>query len=503
MYYFLGYRMLDYNTGVEKAQYNRQKLFKKYGIESQIVYTFFNHYTNYYAINYGLTEHDYINMYNDFQEANDIYLNIDRDWINEWRSLGYEVKISENPLNTFIYFEGRLLFFARFVDKSYKKIIYQNHFDKSKKLIMRDKFDNRGFLSTRQFIDNNIVIQDEIYTLSGKKVIERYFNEKTKSTIPSLIILHYKNETFFFNHERELTTFYYNLLLKDGDTVIIDRSLEQTLSVVNCKPKITKNVFLHSIHLRDFTGKDTTTLTAAYKDIFSHLHKFDNVIVSTEQQRRDLERQYEYDSFKNIPVGYVPDHSQEDKRTLVENIHEKINKIYSGEKIKVVSLARYAGEKNLTDQIDIVCLLKEHFPNIEFHLYGFGSEKDRLKEYVINKNADEYIYINDYASNITEVYKDAAFSMNTSYREGFSLSILESLSYGVPVFAYDINYGPKEMIFTRKNGALVIKQDKQSLYEEIIYMLSSKTIYESYCLNSLKYSELYSEQNILDKWKKL
>ena len=50
--------------------------------------------------------------------------------------------------------------------------------------------------------------------------------------------------------------------------------------------------------------------------------------------------------------------------------------------------------------------------------------------------------------------------------EGFSLSLLESLSHGVPVISYDIKYGPAEMINNGENGYLIQKDDENALYEK-------------------------------------
>ena len=47
--------------------------------------------------------------------------------------------------------------------------------------------------------------------------------------------------------------------------------------------------------------------------------------------------------------------------------------------LKIISVARYSPEKQLIQQIELINRLKDTFPNIELHMYGFGKEEQHLK----------------------------------------------------------------------------------------------------------------------------
>ncbi len=56
------------------------------------------------------------------------------------------------------------------------------------------------------------------------------------------------------------------------------------------------------------------------------------------------------------------------------------------------------------------------------------------------------VFIHDYAFDIRALYTKTSLSVLTSDYKGFPMSLLEAMSYGVPVISYPINYGPKSII---------------------------------------------------------
>lgn len=64
------------------------------------------------------------------------------------------------------------------------------------------------------------------------------------------------------------------------------------------------------------------------------------------------------------------------------------------------------------------------------------------------------MFIHDYAFDIRGLYTKASLSVLTSDYEGLPMSLLEAMSYGVPVISYPINYGPKSIIQNNINGII-------------------------------------------------
>ena len=58
--------------------------------------------------------------------------------------------------------------------------------------------------------------------------------------------------------------------------------------------------------------------------------------------------------------------------------------------------------------------------------------------------------------------------------EGQPLVILEALARGCPVIAYDVHYGPAEMVENGRSGALVEAGDRDALVEAIVSVIGDR-----------------------------
>ena len=133
--------------------------------------------------------------------------------------------------------------------------------------------------------------------------------------------------------------------------------------------------------------------------------------------------------------------------------------------LKIISVARYSPEKQLIQQIELINRLKDTFPNIELHMYGFGKEEQHLKERIQELGLEKR-NIKRFLKDLTDEYQDAYLNLITSNMEGFSLALLECESHGVPSISYDIQYGPGELIQDGKNGYLIEKNNQHMLFEK-------------------------------------
>ena len=107
-----------------------------------------------------------------------------------------------------------------------------------------------------------------------------------------------------------------------------------------------------------------------------------------------------------------------------------VKKIY-----KYIYPARFVKMKNHKSLIGAFISFHNKFPNTQLYLYGEGSEKDKVAQDILNKKANKFIFVEPYMNNVTEMYNSADFLISTSLYEGFGLTIVEAISYGIPVLA--------------------------------------------------------------------
>ena len=76
---------------------------------------------------------------------------------------------------------------------------------------------------------------------------------------------------------------------------------------------------------------------------------------------------------------------------------------------------------------------------------------DLIDQYGIQDKVE----INDFTNNPLREFQQSKASLLTSKFEGFGLTVMESIEVGCPVIAYDVRYGPSEIINHGTNGYLV------------------------------------------------
>lgn len=101
---------------------------------------------------------------------------------------------------------------------------------------------------------------------------------------------------------------------------------------------------------------------------------------------------------------------------------------------------------------------------LKFDIYGDGPDTNLLLN---NKNINYHGPYNH--SDLSKVYKNIKFSILCSKYEGFSLFLVESLSHGVPIIAYDSLPSASFLTDNNKNGFL---SDENNIYNNCIAALN-------------------------------
>ncbi|WRM99208.1 glycosyltransferase [Staphylococcus aureus] len=102
---------------------------------------------------------------------------------------------------------------------------------------------------------------------------------------------------------------------------------------------------------------------------------------------------------------------------------------------------------------------KKKVKDVKLHIYGTGTQKENYTKLIKKLKLQDNVFIHDYAFDIRALYTKTSLSVLTSDYEGLPMSLLEAMSYGVPVISYPINYGPKSIIQNNINGIITKKKD--------------------------------------------
>ena len=106
-------------------------------------------------------------------------------------------------------------------------------------------------------------------------------------------------------------------------------------------------------------------------------------------------------------------------------------------------------------------------PTATLDIYGDGPERERLQRLIDELGLDAHVALRGLTDEPGPHVSEASVFLSTSAFEGQGLSIAEALVHGCPVVAYDVRYGPRELL-AQGGGMLVPDADLDALAAALI-----------------------------------
>lgn len=189
--------------------------------------------------------------------------------------------------------------------------------------------------------------------------------------------------------------------------------------------------------------------------------------------------------------------------TIIPNpISDSIQKIENSKREKcIVAVGRLEEQKNHKLLIDSFEMLLKDYPEYELYIYGKGSLRDELTEYIQRNNLQERVFLAGFSKNVWEEAAHCTMYVLSSDYEGMPNSLMEAMAVGIAVVATDCPIGgPQLLIEHEKNGLLVPVGDKEKLYLAMRRLVEDEELSQSLARNAATISDVLSVQNICDKW---
>lgn len=115
-------------------------------------------------------------------------------------------------------------------------------------------------------------------------------------------------------------------------------------------------------------------------------------------------------------------------------------------KIKLGSISRLNKTKNIDLLIRVFKKVKCTIPNAELLIYGSGDEQAKLEQYIKQQGCADFVKLLGPSNDKDAMYTSIDAMVSFSSIEGFGMTILESIGYGIPVFYTDCSSGPRELM---------------------------------------------------------
>ena len=259
------------------------------------------------------------------------------------------------------------------------------------------------------------------------------------------------------------------------------------LSQVKDGSKKIGELHVNRLSYRNFEANDTNAVKRIFsqfwmKSLINHLKKLDRFIVLTEEDRDNWPELDNVISIPN-PISFNTD--------CVSDLRQK----------RVLAVGRYAYQKGFDMLLKAWSIVEKRCPEWELYIYGQGNREPYEK--IADDLQLERCHLNGSVPNIQEKYLDSSLFVISSRFEGLSMSLLEAISFGLPVVSFACPCGFRDVITNGVNGILVPKEDVEKLAEKMVVVMQNPELAKDLGQNARKRSLDYRLEIIAEKWKLL
>lgn len=242
---------------------------------------------------------------------------------------------------------------------------------------------------------------------------------------------------------------------------------------------------IHSHH-HDKKNNALGKLAAGKLPILKNADRYDLVAVLTERQRRHLLD--ENIASENIVAIPNPFHGV--IGTAAETRRRE----------RGIIVSRLSGIKRLDHAI--LALASSTSPTVPtLDIYGDGKKRKPLKRYIADLDVEERVRLHGHDPDARSHFARSSFSLLTSRTEGQSLMIVESMANGCIPIAYDIDYGPSDIITDGVDGFLVPAGRPDDLARALDTFLDmDEERVADMRAAALESAKRFSSENISTKW---
>lgn len=142
---------------------------------------------------------------------------------------------------------------------------------------------------------------------------------------------------------------------------------------------------------------------------------------------------------------------------------------------RLVLVARTHPKKRVDEAIRVFHAVRQGNPDARLEVFGFGygdDEEAKIEALIDELDIRKDVHFKGFTKDRQKIYGGAVATILTSASEGLGLALLESMAYGVPVVAYDSNYGPRDVIVEGENGYLVPFGEYEAAAERVLQLMA-------------------------------
>lgn len=158
-------------------------------------------------------------------------------------------------------------------------------------------------------------------------------------------------------------------------------------------------------------------------------------------------------------------------------INEHISDLSSN---NIVFVGKLREEKRIDDLLAVISLVNREM-DVNLYIVGEGNIRADLEKKGLDRNLKNVHFLGLLSKeNLEKLFLNSSLFVTCSEKETLALSVLEAMSYGLPIVAFNGDLTLKLLVLDEINGYLIDNRDKDVMKDKIIALMSDPQLRQTF-----------------------